>query len=114
MNGTEGRPMYDQINRLFVGIKISTKLQRDLNNCAGGAERYFKEDKPDSLRIVTFGEDRVMGQFLGDGFPVTDIERVSRNVRSIVGLITPGHRIDEDSIRLYVNYSASSYNEMQT
>jgi hypothetical protein len=95
--------MVDENKRMFVGMKISTKLQRDLDNCAGGAERYFKEDKPESLRIVTFGEDRIIGRFLRDGFPVTDIDGVSRNVRSMITLITSGHRIDEDAIRIYAD-----------
>ncbi len=95
--------MVDENKRMFVGMKISTKLQRDLDNCAGGAERYFKEDKPESLRIVTFGEDRIIGRFLRDRFPVTDIDGVSRNVRNMITLITSGHRIDEDAIRIYVD-----------
>jgi hypothetical protein len=99
--------MIDNDNRLFVGIKISTKLQRELDNCARGTEHYFKEDKPESLQIVTFGEDRLIGRFLRGGFPVTDIDNVSRNVRSIVTLITPRHRIEEDSIRLYVDSTGS-------
>lgn len=94
--------MIDNDKRLFVGIKISTKLQRELDNCARDSEHYFKENKPESLQIVTFGEDRLIGRFLRGGFPVTDIDNVSRNIRSIVTLIAPRHRIEEDSIRLYV------------
>ncbi len=45
--------MYDIDKQLFVGIKMSAKLQRELDNCARGTERYFKEDKPESLQIVT-------------------------------------------------------------
>jgi len=92
--------------RLFVGIKISTKLQRELDNCARGTERYFKEDKPESLQIVTFGEDKLIGRFLDDGFPVSSIDDVSRNVRSVVTLITSGYRIPDDSIRIYVDPGA--------
>lgn len=87
--------------RLFVGIKISPKLQNELNNCASGTERYFKEDSEEYLQIVTLGEEKLIGKFLKDGFPVSDIDNVSRNVRSIVGLITRGHRLEEDSIRIY-------------
>jgi hypothetical protein len=89
--------------RLFVGIKISTKLQRELDNCARGTERYFKEDKPESLQIVTFGEDKLIGRFLEDGFPVSSIDDVSRNVRSVVSLITSGYKIPDDSIRIYAD-----------
>ncbi len=88
-------------NRLFVGIKVSSKLQRELDHCARGAEHYFKEDHPESLRIVTLGEEKVIGRFLRDGYPVTDIDNVSRNVHSIITLITGGSRIEEDSIRIY-------------
>ncbi|MBI2358446.1 MAG: hypothetical protein HYV04_06005 [Deltaproteobacteria bacterium] len=98
--------MYDIDKRLFVGIKISTTLQRGLDNCARGTERYFKEDRPEALEIVTFGEEKFIGRFLLDGFPVSDIDNVSRNVRSIITLITRGHRIAEDSIRIYADSSA--------
>jgi hypothetical protein len=36
-----------------------------------------------------------------DGFPVADIADVSRNVRSIVRLITRGHAVGEDSVHIY-------------
>ena len=99
--------MVDIDKRLFVGIKISPKLQRELDNCDRGVQRYFKEDKPESLQIVNLGEETVIGRFLRDGFPVNDIDNVSRNVRSIVTLITPGYRIAEDSIRIYADPSAA-------
>jgi len=89
--------------RLFVGIKVSTKLQRELDHCAPGTEHYYKEDKPESLQIVTLGEDRVIGRFLRDGYPITDIDNVSRNIRSIITLITGGSVIEEDSIRIYAD-----------
>lgn len=89
--------------RLFVGIKISTKLQGQLDSCAPGTERYFKENNVEFLEIVTLGEERVIGRFLRDGFPANDIDNVSRNVRSIVTLITRGHRIEEDSVRIYAH-----------
>ncbi len=98
--------MYDMDKRLFVGIKISPKLQRELDNCDQKVQRYFKEDKPESLQIVNLGEETLIGRFLRDGFPVSDIDNVSRNVRSIVALITPGYRIAEDSIRIYADPSA--------
>lgn len=93
--------MREADRRLFVGVEISSKLQRELDNCARGAERYFKDGTPESLEIITMGELRLIGRFLQDGFPVNDIDNVSRNVRSIVGVITAGYRLGEDSIRIY-------------
>ena len=98
--------MVEVDKRLFVGMKISAKLQRELDNCARGTERYFKEDRPESLQIVTLREDKLIGRFLRDGFPVSDIDNISRNVRSIVTLITQGLRIAEDSIQIYADCTA--------
>ena len=95
--------MVDMDKRLFVGIRISPKLQRELDNCPREVERYFKENNPESLQVVTLGEEKLIGRFLQDGFPVSDVENVSRNVRSIVALITQGHRLTEDSVRIYVD-----------
>ncbi len=100
--------MVDMDNRLFVGIKISPKLQRELDNCPRGAERYFKENNPESLQIVTLEKDKLIGRFLRDGFPVSDIDNVGRNVRSVVTLITHGLRIAEDSIQIYAHCTVRS------
>jgi hypothetical protein len=94
--------------RLFVGIKITPKLQRELDNCARGTERYFKEDTPEALKVLAVGEEKLIGRFLEDGFPVSGIDDVGRNVRSVVSLITSGYRIPDDSIRIYADPGARS------
>jgi len=88
--------------QFFVGIKISTKLQSQLDNPAPGTERYFKADNTEYLQIVTLGEDRVIGRFVQNGFPVGNIGDVGRNVRSIVSLITRGDRFGDDAVHIYV------------
>ncbi len=92
--------MYEVDNPLFIGIKISPKLQSELDNYTPGAEHFFKEDKPESLQIVSLGSEMLIGRFLQDGFPVSDIDNVSRNVWRIVKLVTHGHRVAEDSARI--------------
>jgi hypothetical protein len=94
--------MTDTERRLFVGIKISTKLQNGLDSPAPGTERYFKPDNKDYLQVVNSGEEKLIGRFLKDGFPVDEIENVSRNVRSIVRLITNGQRLDDDAVHIYI------------
>jgi hypothetical protein len=88
-------------NRLFVGIKISTALENELNNPAPGTERYFKGDDGEFLQIVSVGDEKFIGRYVKDGFPVADVGDVSRNVRSIVKLITRGHSITEDAVHIY-------------
>ncbi len=49
--------------RLFMGIKISPKLQGELDHCVPGTECYFKEDKPEYLQFLTLGEEKFIGRF---------------------------------------------------
>jgi hypothetical protein len=87
--------------RLFVGIKISTELEKELNSPAPGTDRYFKGENDDYLKIVNFGDEKFIGRYVKDGFPVTGLTDVSRNVCSIVKLITRGHRIEENAVHIY-------------
>jgi len=98
--------MSEPEKRLFVGIKISSKLQTELDHCARGTEHYFKQNNPEYLQLVSSGEDKLIGRFLRDGFPVNDLDNVSRNVRSIITLIAPGYRIADDSLRIYTDPEA--------
>ena len=97
--------MADSDRRLFIGIKITTKLQSRLDSPAPGTERYFKGDNADYLEIVTFGEDKIIGRYVHNAFPIRDITDVGRNVRSIVSLIAHGDRISDDSVHLYASPS---------
>src|SRR4026207_1061605 len=93
--------MSDGVRRLFVGVKISTQLQTGLNSPAPGTDRYFKEDNGEYLQIINQGEDKFIGRYLKDGFPIGDLDNVSRNVRSIIRLIAGDHRIEEEAVRIY-------------
>jgi hypothetical protein len=94
--------MLDAAHRLFVGIKVSTKLQNDLDSPAPGTEHYFKAGSVDYLHVVTVGEQKLIGRYLKDGFPVAEMDNVTRNICSIVKLITRGQRVEESSVHIYV------------
>ncbi len=89
--------------RLFMGIKVSPKLQSEFDHCVPGTECYFNEDKREYLHFLTLGEEQFIGRFLRDGFPVSEIDNVSRNVSSLVKLITRGHPVAEDSVHIYAD-----------
>ena len=92
--------MDDAVKRLFVGIKITRALQEDLDSPAPGMKQYFDANN-DYLQIVDFGENKFIGRYLNDGFPVANLADVSRNVCSIVKLITRGKRIEENDVQIY-------------
>lgn len=93
--------MDDIAKRLFVGIKITKALQDDLDGTAPGTKRYFEGSDNDYLQIVSLREEKFIGRYLNDGFPVANIGDVSRNVCSIVKLITRGRRIEENEVHIY-------------
>jgi hypothetical protein len=93
--------MTDAGKRLFVGIKVSSALQNELNSPAPGTEHYFEGNNEDYLQIVNLGEDKWIGRYVKDGYPVAAIGDVSRNVCSIIKLITRGRRIEEKEVHIY-------------
>ncbi len=94
--------MIDLAKRLFVGIKISKALQNELDSAAPGTRHYFEGNEHNEyLQIINLGEQRIIGRYIKDGFPATGISEISRNVGSIVQLITRGRRIEEDDIQIY-------------
>ncbi len=94
--------MDDMARRLFVGVKISTALQNELEHSAPGTKHYFEgNDNKDYLQIVALGEAKFIGRYVKNGFPAADIGDVSRNVRSILQLITRGRRIEEGDVHIY-------------
>ena len=92
--------MDEAAKRLFVGIKITRTLQEDLDSPATGMKQYFDANN-DYLQIVDLGADKYIGRYLTDGFPVANWADVSRNVCSIVKLITRGKRIEENDVQIH-------------
>jgi hypothetical protein len=92
--------MDDAAKRLFVGIKITRALQEDLDSPAPGMKQYIDANN-DYLQIVDLGTEKFIGRYLNDGFPVANLADISRNVCSIVKLITRGKRIEENDVQIY-------------
>jgi hypothetical protein len=97
----ENKMMLDFTRRLFVGIKISRKLQHELDSPAPGTEQYLNRASPDYLAVITIGDEKLIGRYLHDGFPAATMDNVSRNICSIVKLITR-QRIEESSVHVYI------------
>ncbi|MGN6731275.1 MAG: hypothetical protein ACTHMB_04790 [Candidatus Binatia bacterium] len=93
--------MEEGTKRLFVGLKVTKALQDDLANPAPGTKQYFEGTSDEYLQIISLGEEKFIGRYLKDGFPAANISDVSRNVCSLVKLITRGRRIEENEVHIY-------------
>jgi hypothetical protein len=88
-------------NRLFVGIKVSKELQNDLDSPMPGLKQYYDGSNSDYLQIISLGDKKIIGRYLEDGFPVANVNDVSRNICSLVMRITRGRRIEENDVQIY-------------
>lgn len=93
--------MEEASNRLFIGIKITKALQDDLDSPAPGVKHYFEGTNSEYLQIVQLRDEKFIGRYVNDGFPVASLADVGRNVCSIVKLITKGKRIEEKEVQIY-------------
>ena len=93
--------MEEGTKRLFVGLKVTKALQDDLANPAPGTKQYFAGTSDEYLQIINLGEEKFIGRYVKDGFPAANIGDVSRNVCSLVKLITRGRRIEENEVHIY-------------
>jgi hypothetical protein len=93
--------MEEGTKRLFVGLKITKALQDDLANPAPGTKQYFEGTSDEYLQIINLGEEKFIGRYVKDGFPAANLGDVSRNVCSLVKLITRGRRIEENEVHIY-------------
>lgn len=93
--------MGEEKKRLFVGVKITKSLQDELDSAAPGTKRFFEGHNGEYLEIVNFGDEKFIGRYLQDGFPAANITDVSRNVCSLLKLITRGRRIEEEDVHIY-------------
>jgi hypothetical protein len=84
-----------------VGLKITKALQDDLANPAPGTKQYFEGNSDEYLQIINLGEEKFIGRYVKDGFPAANLGDVSRNVCSLVKLITRGRRIEENEVHIY-------------
>jgi hypothetical protein len=93
--------MEETPNRLYVGIKVTKALQGDLDSPAPGMKHYFDGASNEYLQVIQLREEKLIGRYITDGFPLANINDVGRNICSIIKLITRGKRIEENEVHIY-------------
>lgn len=86
----------------FIGIKITNRLQQQLDVCNSINERYFDGSEPQSLRIVTIDGEQILGRAVEQGASIDSLEDVGQNIRSILLKICPKYNIGDSKVRVYV------------
>src|SRR3954447_10388601 len=88
--------------KLFVGLKIDSKLREALAQATPGDRHYFDDPNSPFLRILSMGDEQWIGKLLDGGFAPTEMEDIQRNVVSILNRIAPGARHAPSTMRIFV------------
>ena len=82
-------------NKLFVGLKLSTGLRRELEAVSGPDRKYVSGEDPAFLRIISLGDDLYVGKVVDERLTTDRVDDVRRNVVSILQRLCPETRIPE-------------------
>lgn len=92
----------DPAGKLFIGMKIDSKLREALAQATPGDRHYFDDANSQFLRVLSMGEDQWIGKLLDGGVVPSEVEDIQRNVVSILNRIAPGARHSPSSMRIFV------------
>ncbi len=98
--------MIDEVRKQpFIGIKITNKLQQELDDCNDVYKRYFDGSEPQSLRIVTIDGEEILGRAVEQGVSIDSLENIGQNVRSILSKACPKYNVGDSGIKVYARAS---------
>jgi hypothetical protein len=87
--------------KLFIGLKIDSKLREALAQATPGDRRYFDDPNSPYLRVISMSEDQWIGKLFDGGIPPGEIDDIGRNVISILNRIAPGARHSPSLMRIF-------------
>ena len=85
----------------FVGIRITSRLQRHLDKCSDVDRHYFERRESQSLQIVIIKGKQILGRPVKRGATIDSVEDVIQNIRSILLKICPQYNVRASEIRAY-------------
>ena len=92
----------DAKGKLFVGLKIDSKMREALAQATPGDRHYFDDPNSGFLRILPMGDEQWIGKLLEGGFAPTEMEDIQRNIISILNRCAPGARHSASAMRIFV------------
>ncbi|MBN2001257.1 hypothetical protein JW935_27180 [candidate division KSB1 bacterium] len=88
-------------NFIFVGLKISEKLNDELEASKESMKPFFKDNNPDYLQIIQFDNNEYIGKAVESGVSLENLSNILMNVKTMLKMISPKFFYAEDTIRIY-------------
>ena len=87
--------------RIFIGLKVDSKLRESLHFCPPGGRKYFEDASDDFLKVCIHENEKWLGKVVKGGLGVNDVSNLERNVISILRRIAPSVRNTSASLKIF-------------
>ena len=94
---------------LFVGFKVTSALQRHLDESESGHGHIFEGRDQQSLQRVMIEGEELSGRPVEQGLKVESLVDIVRNLKSIMQKHVPEYALKDSEIRIYSGEIASKY-----
>ncbi len=99
--------MHSEGNLIFVGIKISEKLQEQLDASKDSVKPYFGDNNPEFLQITRIDNEEYIGKEIMSGSSLEKLSNIQKNVKTMLGMICPRFQFTDSSIVIMAIHSIS-------
>jgi hypothetical protein len=88
--------------KLFIGMKLTSELERTLEEKKVLFASYIKKGDPDYLEIATIDGSSFLGKVTDPGLAASSIPDIARHIRSVAAKFCPHLRLSDDLIKIFV------------
>ena len=92
--------MQSQGTTLFVGLKISEKLQDQLDSSNASVKQFFEKNNPVYLQVKRVDYDEYIGKVTKSGASLEDLGNLVMNVKTMLRMICPKFSFPENAIKI--------------
>ena len=92
--------MKSQDTIIFVGLKISEKLQNLLDSSSASVKQFFAGNNPKHLQLIRIENDEYIGKATESSVSLEDLNNTLKNVQTMLRIICPTFSFKDDNIRI--------------
>ena len=93
--------MESNANTIFVGIKISGRLQDQLDASDASVKQFFEENNPEYLQRMHIDYDEFIGKVTENGASLENLSNMLMNVKSMLRMICPKFSFPDNALKVF-------------
>ncbi len=88
--------------KLFIGMKLTSELERTLDEKKVLFASYIKKGNPDYLEIATIDGSKFLGKVTNPGLMVSAVPDIASHIRSVAAKFCPDLQLSNNLIKIFV------------